>query len=105
MTNAIGTTVLKEGELGQSVHWIQTGLVKLYAEQEDGNKAMLAILGRDEFFGELAVLDGLPRPASVAALLPTTTLEIPGPDFIEILQRYPQAGLLLCSVLSGRLRR
>jgi CRP-like cAMP-binding protein len=61
-------------------------------------------LGPGEFFGELSVLDGAPRNATVTAEVPTTCLAIATWDAERVMREEPGVALALLRVLAGRLR-
>jgi CRP/FNR family cyclic AMP-dependent transcriptional regulator len=65
---------------------------------------VLARLGPGEFFGELSVLDGAPRIASVVADEPTTCLALSTWDAERVLREQPGVALAVLRVLAGRLR-
>jgi CRP-like cAMP-binding protein len=64
----------------------------------------LALLGEKECFGEMAILDDLPRSASVRAVEPTTVLKIDRESFRELILERPQIAFSIFRILSGRLR-
>jgi CRP-like cAMP-binding protein len=61
-------------------------------------------LGPGEFFGEMALLDGRPRSASVTATEETQCLVLHRWDFLRELRKNPEIGIAMLSVLSGRIR-
>ncbi len=62
-----GEILFKEGDPGDEIYLIKEGRIKIYKEM-DGEERTLAILGKGEIFGEMAVLDGKPRSASAKAI-------------------------------------
>jgi CRP-like cAMP-binding protein len=62
-------------------------------------------MGPGEVFGEVAVLDGEPRSATITALEPCELVIIQRNDFFHFLERAPQAAIKLLEVLARRLRR
>lgn len=98
--------VFHHGDPGDALHVIARGRVKVVLPAPDaGEPAILATLGRGDFFGELAILDGEPHSASVIALEPTETLMLGRPDFERLFET--QAGLRrsLVASLARELRR
>ena len=71
-----GHVIARQGDIGTGFFVVITGLVRVV---RDG--AIVARLGPGEFFGELSVLDRLPRNATVAAELPTSCLALASWDF------------------------
>jgi CRP-like cAMP-binding protein/predicted GNAT family N-acyltransferase len=63
-----GELVFEEGETGNRAYVIDSGNVKISRARPDGTKLVLAILGRGDLFGELALIDDLPRSATAESL-------------------------------------
>jgi CRP-like cAMP-binding protein len=66
---------------------------------------VLAILGRGEVLGEMALINGKERSADATALEPSEALSVHRRDFIPFLERNPAICLRLLGVMSDRLRR
>ncbi len=97
--------IFEQGAIGNSCHLIRRGLVKIFVTSDGGQDAVLAMLRPGELFGELAVIDGLPRSASAITAEPTETLEISCEEFWRMLEQHPAAARKVCAVLAARLRR
>jgi CRP-like cAMP-binding protein len=93
-----------EGDLGESLYLILSGSVEVVRLTEDGTEICLAILSTGNFIGELAIIDGGPRSASVRAKEPTEVFVIMRRDFLSLVAKSPQLlpGLLIG--LSGKMR-
>jgi CRP/FNR family cyclic AMP-dependent transcriptional regulator len=65
---------------------------------------LLAILGKDDFFGEFALLDEAPRSASAEAIEPTETLTLHREDFMRFLRNNPDFALHVLRTLTQRVR-
>ena len=102
---AAGVTIFHEGDPGDSLHIIIEGSVRVAVLSPSGAETTLAVLGPGEFVGDLALLDGRPRSASVVALQPTKTLVVTRNSFTRWLSERPQAALALLETLSLRVRR
>src|SRR6476646_3191308 len=63
-----GEVIFHQGDPGDTLHLVQEGRVKVVLPSETGDEAVLAILGPGDCFGELALLDGERRSASVVAM-------------------------------------
>jgi CRP/FNR family transcriptional regulator len=63
-----GELVFDEGQTGDRAYVIESGNVKISRSRPDGSKLVLALLGRGDLFGELALIDELPRSASAEAV-------------------------------------
>ena len=81
-----GEVVFHQGDPGDTLHLVLTGRVKVVLPAETGDEAVLAILGPGDCFGELAVLDGEPRSASVVAMERVETLVLGRADFLAFLR-------------------
>jgi CRP-like cAMP-binding protein len=89
---------------GSEMFAILQGRVKISAFSEDGKEVIFAILESGDFFGETALLDGLPRSATCTALENCQMVCIARRDFIPFLERNPSLAIHLLSLLSQRLR-
>jgi CRP-like cAMP-binding protein len=99
----IGRAVLMEDAWGNAVYFLMSGWVKV--RRTVGEDALtLAILGRGDFFGEMAVLDESPRSTDVIALSPVKLLSISRERFIQILFKDPQLHHRMLQLMVRRLR-
>jgi CRP-like cAMP-binding protein len=94
-----GHVIARQGEIGTGFFVVVAGQVRVV---RDG--AVLATLGPGEFFGELSVLDGLPRNAMVAAETATTCLALATWDFEKVLLENPALTLAILRGVAKRLR-
>lgn len=101
---ARGSAIFFEGDPGDALYLVQSGLVKIYRIAEDGREKTLALLGEGEFFGEMALFDDEPRSAIAQALEKTTLLILFRNDFLDFLGDNPAACRQMIKVLSHRLR-
>jgi CRP/FNR family transcriptional regulator/CRP/FNR family cyclic AMP-dependent transcriptional regulator len=97
--------VILAREEGDSFFIILRGRVKVAISGTDGREMILSVLGRGEFFGELSLLDGRPRSASVTTLEETTLLVLRRSDFLRILNEQPSLAIKLIVGLASRLRK
>jgi CRP/FNR family cyclic AMP-dependent transcriptional regulator len=91
--------IARQGEIGTGFFVIVSGGARVVRDGE-----AVATLGPGDFFGELSVLDGLPRIAQVVADGPTTCLALASWDFEALLLEEPRVSLALLRGLAGRLR-
>ncbi len=96
-----GRTVVRFGSRGNAFFVIVEGTAKVL---EGYSTRAFARLGPGDFFGELALLDGGPRTASVVAETALVAIRIPRAGFLKILRSEPEVGLKLLEELSRRLR-
>lgn len=100
-----GEFLMREGEPGEFCYIILSGQVEIFRELGLPSKLLINQVGQGEILGELALIDGLPRSASVMALETTETLAIGEWDFKAQLQAYPEIALQLLPVIARRLRQ
>jgi len=94
-----GHVIARQGEIGTGFFVIVSGGVRVV---RDGNA--VAHLGPGEFFGELSVLDRIPRNATVAAEEPTSCLALASWDFENVLLAEPALTLAILRGVAIRLR-
>jgi CRP/FNR family cyclic AMP-dependent transcriptional regulator len=97
--------IIKAGEPGHVFFLLIEGAVRVSIEGDRGKAITLAILYPNDFFGEMALLDGLPRSATVTAVRESQVLVMARKDFLECIQTVPQIATKMIVTLSLRLRR
>ncbi len=98
------SVVLFEHETGSALFVIIEGKVKVSRVSDDGKEVILTILGDSDFFGEMAILDGLSRSANVTAMEDSELFIIQRSEFLELLQVHPEVSIALLQELTQRLR-
>lgn len=97
--------IFREGDPGQVVYLVQSGQVRIYVNGLDGSETSVILFGRPgDMFGELAVIDGLPRSATAVALGETLLYTINRESFRQHMQRFPQLALNFMKELTHRVR-
>jgi predicted acylesterase/phospholipase RssA len=96
--------LFREGEPGDRLYVVRAGRLRVVTEREQ-TAHMLRLLGPGAVLGELAVLTGAPRSASVQAVRDAELLEIDGGRFQELLQRSPELGAGLATALAAQIQR
>ena len=99
-----GRTVLMEDSWGNAVYFIASGWVKVRHEVAE-DYVTLAVLGRGDFFGEMAILDESPRSTDVVALSTVKLVSIPANQFIETLFQDSQLHHRMLQLMVQRLRQ
>ena len=94
-----------QGDDGAYLVVVASGLVKVVLSSAQGGEVVLTTHGPGAISGELAVLDGSPRSASVVAAEPTTVLLLSRATVLEVLNRYPSALDALLRSLGNLIRR
>jgi len=102
-----GALLFQEGDAGETMMLLTRGKVRI-SQLDNQEEEALAILSEGSLFGEMALLEALPRSATALAHTPVEVLEIHRRDFLAFLQAHPHSGirilLSLCRLLSSRLR-
>lgn len=80
-----GTTIIAAGDTTESLYVIISGRLKVMMSDDEGREVILAILGPNEFFGEMGLLDDHPRSASVVAIEACELLTLAKRDFKKCL--------------------
>ncbi len=96
--------ILKEDEAGTALFVIISGKVKVARSSPDGREVILTILTNSDFFGEMAILDGQTRSATVTAMEETELFIIQRNDFLNLLKNHPEVCISLLQELTKRLR-
>jgi hypothetical protein len=98
-----GETIFGQGDLGTEMFIIQEGEVEII-KHLGGNAHVLSRLERGDFFGEMAVLEALPRTAEARAVTDVKLVAINGSRFDEMLRRNPEVAVRIIRKYSKRLR-
>jgi CRP/FNR family cyclic AMP-dependent transcriptional regulator len=98
------TRVFHEGDPGDACYIVRSGSCRVTREHPDGRAITLANLSPGAIFGELAMLDGEARSASVEATEQTELLALPAGDLRALLRQHPEMGEKLIVALTRRLR-
>lgn len=96
--------VVREEEIGQTFFIIVQGEVEVTKQVDGQSERVLQRHGPGDFFGEMALIETLPRTATVRTLMPATLLEISKDDFDTVLSQNPALGLSVMRTLTQRLR-
>ena len=98
--------IIKDNDVADGLYIIQTGMAKVTKSSTGttGVEAMPAILRPGNSFGELSLIDGLPRSANVSAMAPLTAYFLPRDDFLRALEENPQIALGLLQALTTMVR-
>ncbi len=96
--------VLMEDSWGNAVYFILSGWVKVRRLAGDG-AVTIAVLGKGEVFGEMAVLDESPRSTDVVSLSTVKVLSISAPNFVQTLLMDPQMQYRMLQMMGTRLKQ
>jgi CRP/FNR family cyclic AMP-dependent transcriptional regulator len=104
-----GEIVFQEGERGDYVCFVVEGSLDVLKKTESGESIVISTLSRGRSIGEMAIIDDLPRSATVKAKDKSTLLTLSRESFDYILSKHPDIGVKilkgLASLLSMNLRK
>jgi CRP/FNR family transcriptional regulator/CRP/FNR family cyclic AMP-dependent transcriptional regulator len=96
--------IFHQGEPGREMYIVVSGKLKVSVISEDGKELSFFIISENDIFGELALLDGERRSATITAIGPCELLVLHHNDFKTLLRQHQLMGLRLLSILAGRVR-
>jgi CRP/FNR family transcriptional regulator, cyclic AMP receptor protein len=100
----VDDVIFEEGSTGRELFVVLDGTVDI-AKINGGNKTVIVSLGKGEFFGEMAVIDGSSRSATAIAAAPATrVMRINHARFVYLVSQQPAFALMVMDALSKRLR-
>lgn len=107
-TYAEGELLFDEGDIGRALFIVERGSVELFKRGADGTPQILASAGPGDFFGEMALLEEMPRSAGAVARTDTTVYLLYRTRLFGLIQSRPRVGVMilnqLARLLSARLR-
>jgi hypothetical protein len=103
VTHPMGDIIFSEGEIGTEMYIIQSGTVELF-KSIAGETRVLATLEKGDFFGEMSVLEDLPRTASARSRTDVELVRINGAMFDTMLKSNTEIAIRMMRKLSRRLR-
>ncbi|KWV52880.1 hypothetical protein AS156_09570 [Bradyrhizobium macuxiense] len=100
----VDDVIFEEGSTGRELFVVLGGKVDI-VKIDGGHKTVIVTLGRGEFFGEMAVIDGSARSATAIAAAPDTrVMRINHARFVYLVSQQPAFALMVMDALSKRLR-
>ena len=103
-----GTTVFIENMPGESLFLIRKGTIRISKMFAEGDEKTLVVLGPEDIFGEMAIVDGLPRAATARVAEDASLISLKKRDFDALCQSEPELALKLAKnimrVFSKRVR-
>ena len=99
-----GAVVFKEGDEGSTCYIVRSGRARAIREHPDGRSITLAHFDSGDIFGEMAMLDGERRSATVEATEATEAIAILSGDMHRLLREHPDISVKLIAALGQRLR-
>jgi CRP-like cAMP-binding protein len=98
------SVVLSEEEAGSALFVIVEGKLKVSRSSGDEKEVILAMLNESDFFGEMSLLDGDARSATVTAIEDSKLFVIQRTEFLDLLMKYPEVSITLLTELTKRFR-
>ena len=98
------TVLVSEGDESSHLYIIRKGTVSAYLNNEDGRQVNLNYMHEGEYFGELSLLDGKPRSASVISITDCEIILVSRASVHELLHKHPDFSLQLLTELTRRVR-
>jgi len=100
-----GAEIIKEGTLSDCAYIIESGSVQVSKILSNGEEQVIGVLEENDIFGEMSLIDGLPRSATVLAL-EDCTISVMTPEVFNSLSKgNPEALMPILKVLASRLRK
>jgi CRP-like cAMP-binding protein len=101
-----GEIILRQMEVGREMFVMAEGEVEIVRNLGTPDELLLATLGPGEFFGEMCILECMPRSATVRATVPTRLYSLRNTDLLRLFQRWPdQYGILMLNIARDLCRR
>jgi CRP-like cAMP-binding protein len=100
-----GQVIFHQDDPGAAAYVIESGCVKIVVLSSEGDEVVLRVLSKGEVFGELALLTGRPRSASVIAVEDTTAHTLERTAFLAFLRDHPEAAMPIFRVLAELIHR
>jgi CRP-like cAMP-binding protein len=99
-----GDLILLEGDLGGSLHYIRSGLVKVFKTSAGGKEQVLRLIAAGHTFNDVPALDGGPNPASAAAMEPSMVYVIHRAELRHLIMTRPEVAEAVVLSLAHALR-
>lgn len=99
-----GELIFREDDLGDEMYLVRSGKVRIHQELDSG-PAVISMVEPGGYFGEMAIIDDLPRTASATAEVDSSLLVLHKNDFRAAVQDYPDIAFEVFREFTRRLRR
>ena len=104
VSSEAGKIIFNQGDKAEYVYVILEGRVKVHLQDNSGKEVVLRLLEEDDLFGEMALLDGGARSASVSSITTCKFFILERKSFLNFLRNSPNQIISLFTVLSARIR-
>jgi CRP/FNR family transcriptional regulator, cyclic AMP receptor protein len=99
-----GQTVIEHGSRSSDVYFLIDGEARVLLYSPDGREVSVRTLKAGQMFGELAAIDGLPRSATVVAVVPSVVAAMTRADFNRCIETSPKAAVWLAQQFAMQIR-
>ncbi len=99
-----GQLLFDEGDDGDAAYLVATGRLSVFKQDAAGEEVLIGQLGRGDIVGELSLIDGEPRSATVYAVRDTQLIRFSREAYELLLDQYPRVGLAVAKMAMGRQR-
>jgi CRP-like cAMP-binding protein len=99
-----GDIILLEGDMGGALHYVRSGLVKIFKTSAGGKEQVLRLIAAGNTFNDVPALDGGPNPASAAALEPSVVYVIHRAELRKLIMTRPEVAQAVVQTLASALR-
>ena len=96
-------TILRAGEIADGLYIVLSGNVRVILDDGEGHQAIVALIGPNEFFGEVGLLDPGPRFTNIQAQQACEIVYVPRKTLFDWLERDPTAAMSMLRTITGRL--
>ena len=100
-----GESIICEGERSDCAYIIEFGSAEVFKSLPNGEQQFLGVLAQGDIFGELGLIDGLPRSATVKALDGCRIRKLSHETFVSLAKQNPKALMPILKILASRLRQ
>jgi CRP/FNR family cyclic AMP-dependent transcriptional regulator len=100
-----GETLFERGDAGDGCYWLRRGVLAVLIASAKGDQRILAILGAGSVVGEVAMIDGQPRSATVQAVRDCVLTFVSRAAFTDMMSRNPELYRTIVMTLAARLRQ
>ena len=99
-----GEVIVRQGEMGNCMYVIQSGKAEV-VQEVNGKNIPMAVLGNNDFFGEMAVFEDQVRSATVRAMGPVRVLTVDKKTLLRRIQQDPALAFRILEHICHRLRK
>ena len=100
-----GEILIREGDLSDCAYILESGRAEVLKSLPGGESQVVGTLEQNDIFGELGLIDGFPRSATVKALAPRRVSILTQQAFNSLARNNPQALMPILKILANRLRQ